>query len=79
MISVISSVEQQIDEWIKSGVLLTLKILNHKGGYIYLHGRILSYEPDTHSILFYEDDYKNVQNITLNEIDNIELANTFTT
>jgi hypothetical protein len=63
----------KIDEWLKSSVLLTLEILNYKG-VSSLHGRILSYEPEKGNILFYDDDFKKVENISLHEILKIEFV-----
>ncbi|MGW8416581.1 hypothetical protein ACWGKP_21480 [Brevibacillus sp. NPDC055896] len=67
-------IEKQINEWIVSGVLLSLKILKQRGESMSMHGRILSYEPSLGTILLYEDDRKKVENITIYEIENMEPA-----
>ncbi|ADO59983.1 hypothetical protein [Paenibacillus polymyxa] len=64
----------QIEYWFNSKTLLTIKILNAKGKEESLHGRIISYEPESNNILFYEDDFKRVDNILLSEILNVETS-----
>lgn len=69
-----TSLSQLIDSWICNSILLTVKVLKMRGNSAIYHGRIINYFPDGESILLYNDDAKQVENISLMHVEDIHPA-----
>ncbi|MCM3759811.1 hypothetical protein M3212_03300 [Alkalihalobacillus oceani] len=61
-----------LQDWIERNQLLRLTIIRPKIGRQTLHVRLISYDKNKQSLLFYDDDRKEVIHIVQNEIDQIE-------
>jgi hypothetical protein len=57
--------------WKSENKLLTVEYLVEKRGRFSLSGRLLQYNADTQTLIFYVDDIKSVLTLSLNQIENI--------
>ncbi|WP_456273559.1 hypothetical protein [Bacillus sp. AK031] len=63
--------QYQFQRWKSENKLLTVEYLIEKKGKFSLSGRLLQYNADTQTLIFYVDDLKSVQTLSLNQIENI--------
>jgi hypothetical protein len=69
-----SDLKNQLEQWIRTSQLIRLHIFNQKMERKQLIGRIIQYNELDKLILFYHDDQKQVYNVSLREIEDIELT-----
>ena len=68
------SISHMLKEWQKDNQLLYVTIVLPKKGRKKFYGRILSFDPELKTILFYCEDRSTTELVSLNDIDSIEPA-----
>lgn len=66
--------DERVIRWMKENKLVRIEVLKGRGIRQFINGRILQFDEEQYSILFYDDDHKKVENLKLTEIENIEAS-----
>ncbi len=69
-------IQKQMDEWIANKTLIALTIVGPTTGRKYAYGKILKFQPSDNLLIFYDDDLKQVRNISLLEIEDLQPSTT---
>lgn len=64
------SLYEQIEIWKRNRTLIELHVITPRNQKRRIYGRIYAFDPIGQTILFYNDDNKVLENLTLNEIEN---------
>lgn len=65
------NIDKQLEAWITQNTLIELHLILARNHHRKIYGRIFSFEAKDSRILFYNDDTKSIENISLNEIENV--------